>query len=55
MSKLRPDRRTSTEDMIIADLVVHEGLVAQKNTAALQLIQLAITTADNDSSTASLE
>lgn len=40
--------------MIIANFVVHEGLVAQKNTAMLLLMQIAITTADYDLSTKSL-
>ncbi|KAG6358778.1 hypothetical protein INS49_012297 [Diaporthe citri] len=55
ISKLRPDNKTTTEDMNIANLVVREGLVAQKNTTVPQLIQVSITTADIDSGTASLE
>lgn len=40
MTKLRPDSKTTTEDMNIANLVVREGLVAQKNTTVPQLIQV---------------
>lgn len=54
-SKLRPDRKTTPEDMNITNLVMREGLVAQKNTTVPQLIQVSITTADIDSGTASLE
>lgn len=43
------------KDINIADPVVHQGLVAQKNTAVPQLIQVSITTADIDSGTASLD
>lgn len=41
--------------MNIANLVVREGLVAQKNTSVPQLIQISITTEDINLGTASLE
>lgn len=41
--------------MNIANLVVREGLVAQKKTTVPQLIQVSITTADIDSGIANLE
>lgn len=41
--------------MNIANLVVCEGLLAQKNTAVPQLIQISIKTADINSGMASLE
>jgi monodictyphenone polyketide synthase len=41
--------------MSISNLVVREGLVAQKNTSVPQLIQISIATADIDSGVANLE
>lgn len=55
MTKLKPDGKTNTEDTNIANLIVREGLVAQKNFMVPQLIQVSIATADIDSGKASLE
>ncbi|KAK8858989.1 polyketide synthase [Apiospora arundinis] len=54
VKKLRPNTKT-TADMNIANLVVREGLVAQKNTGMPQLIQVSITTDDIDAGVARLE
>ncbi|KAI0121114.1 putative polyketide synthase [Xylariales sp. AK1849] len=56
VDKLRPNARNSNVvDMNIFNLVVREGLVAQKNTNVPQLIQISITTADIDAGVAQLE
>jgi monodictyphenone polyketide synthase len=54
-AKLRPKDKREVTDMDISNLVVREGLVAQKNTSVPQLIQVTISTADMDSGVAQLE
>ncbi|KAK4234621.1 polyketide synthase [Achaetomium macrosporum] len=57
LNKLKPDssKNHSAADIGISNLVVREGLVAQKNTTVPQLIQITVTTADIDSGSAHLE
>jgi monodictyphenone polyketide synthase len=55
IGKLQPKDKTGVVDINISNLVVREGLVAQKNTNAPQLIQVSITTADINSGVAQLE
>lgn len=55
INKLQPGSKFRIVDMDISQLVVREGLVAQKNTKVPQLIQVAISTADISSGVAHLE
>ncbi|KAK3680667.1 polyketide synthase [Podospora appendiculata] len=55
VSKLTPTTPTTVLDMDIANLVVVEGLVAQKNTSVPQLIQITITTPDITASPCTIE
>ncbi|KAJ0107608.1 hypothetical protein J7T55_007799 [Diaporthe amygdali] len=54
IQKLRPGFKT-VADMDVRDLVVREGLVAQKNTRVPQLVQISISTQNVDAGVAHLE
>ena len=51
---LRPDSKRTAADIDLRDVVVRQGLVAQKNTAVPQLIQVSISTSDIDTGVAQL-